>query len=340
MEYDIAQTEGPNASPLRRISALACAGVLALGIGACGGDDGEDSGGSGGGAAGSGAIKHDAANTGKPVITIGSKDFTEEFILAEVYSQALQAAGFRVRTRLDVGAEQEALKAVERGDIDAYPEYTGTALTAFCGVEAEDVPKSETTAFSEARTCLARRQITALPTTPFTNSNGFAITKEEQEQLGGITKLSQLAGKASGLTLSGGDECRERDDCLKGLRETYGLRFKRFLEVPLSRRHEVLRSGQSDVGLVFTTDGQIKADSLVLLEDDRDMLPPYNVSLLVRDEALAAAGPGFERTVQLVQQGLTTEVMQELNSRVDLDDERPAEVARQYLVEAGYIADE
>ncbi len=99
----------------------------------------------------------------------------------------------------------------------------------------------------------------------------------------------------------------------------------------------MLTGGQSDVGLVFTTDGQIKADNLVLLEDDKQLFPPYNVSLVARDAALREAGGDFERVVALVQEGLTTEVMQELNSRVDLDKEKPADVARQYLTEAGYL---
>lgn len=321
------------------IAALASA-VLALGLVACGDDDNDAGSASTGPATTqveSKAIQSNEENASKPALTIGSKNFTEAFIVGEIYAQALQAAGYKVRKQLNLGSEQIALRSLKSGRVDAYPEYTGTALTSFCDVKPADVPRSETTAYEDTRACLSEDGLTALPPTPFTNSNGFAVTQETAQELGGITKLSELSGKAGELTISGGPECRQRQDCLLGLEETYGLKFRKFLSIDLAQRHEVLKDGESDVGLVFTTDGQIKADNLVLLEDDKDLFPPYNVSLVTRTEALSQAGPDFERVITLVQEGLTTEVMQELNSRVDLDKEKPAEVARQYLVEAGYL---
>jgi glycine betaine/choline ABC-type transport system substrate-binding protein len=99
----------------------------------------------------------------------------------------------------------------------------------------------------------------------------------------------------------------------------------------------VLKNGQADVSLVFTTDGQIKADNLVLLKDDKSLFPPYNASLIAKTSVVSSAGPDLQKTVDAVTSGLTTEVMQELNSRVDLDKETPAKVASEYLKEAGYI---
>ncbi|HYF25824.1 MAG TPA: glycine betaine ABC transporter substrate-binding protein [Baekduia sp.] len=322
---------------MRRMTTALLTAALAFGLVACGDDD-EPSAGTGA-AQGGNVLERDDANASKPEITIGSKNFTEQFILGEIYAQALQEAGYKVRKQLNLGSEQIALKALKSGRVDAYPEYTGTALTSFCDVKPVDVPKSEQTAYQDTKRCLARQGITALPATPFTNSNGFAVTQETAEELGGITKLSELQGKSRDLTLSGGPECRQREDCLLGLQDVYDLRFKRFLSIDLAQRHEVLKDGRSDVGLVFTTDGQIKADNLVLLDDDRSIFPPYNVSLVTRDETLQQAGGSFRQVIALVQRGLTTEVMQELNSRVDLDKEQPADVARQYLTEAGYLAD-
>jgi glycine betaine/choline ABC-type transport system substrate-binding protein len=163
------------------------------------------------------------------------------------------------------------------------------------------------------------------------------MTQAGAERAGGVTKLSDLADKASSLTLAGPPECRQREDCKLGLEKVYGLKFAKFIPVDLAKRHEVLKNGQADVSLVFTTDGQIKADNLVLLEDDKSLFPPYNVSLIVRDSVLEASGPDFQRVVESVQEGLTTPVMQELNSRVDLDKETPANVAAAYLKESGYI---
>ena len=99
----------------------------------------------------------------------------------------------------------------------------------------------------------------------------------------------------------------------------------------------MLTSGKADVSIVFSTDGQIAADDLLVLEDDRKLFPPYNVTLVLRDEAAEAAGPDLPKIVAQVQQDLSTKVMQELNSRVDLDKEKPAAVAREYLRQFGYV---
>ena len=121
-----------------------------------------------------------------------------------------------------------------------------------------------------------------------------------------------------------------------GLQKTYGLRFGRYLVTPLEKRHAVLTDGRADVSIVFSTDGQIAADDLLVLEDDRKLFPPYNVSLVVNDKAAQRAGADLPKIVSQVQQDLSTKVMQELNSRVDLDKEKPAAVAREYLQQFGY----
>jgi glycine betaine/choline ABC-type transport system substrate-binding protein/ABC-type proline/glycine betaine transport system permease subunit len=275
-----------------------------------------------------------AAST--PVITVGSKNFTEEFILGNIYSQALQAAGFKTKTQLNLGSEVIAYKALRAGKIDAYPEYTGTMLTSFYKVDATKVPKDPQAAYEQAKTDAAKDKVAALPQTPFTDSNGFAMTQANADKLG-VKNLSDLSGKSAQLTLAGPPECRQRADCKLGLEQVYGLKFKKFIPIDLAKRHEVLTNGQADVSLVFTTDGQIKADKLALLGDDKKLFPPYNVSFLVRDATLAAH-PGMDKVIEQVQAGLTTPVMQELNSRVDLDKQKPADVATEYLKESGYIA--
>jgi glycine betaine/choline ABC-type transport system substrate-binding protein/ABC-type proline/glycine betaine transport system permease subunit len=318
--------------------------ALALGLAACGSSN-KNSGSSSTGAAsttqataaGSKVIKKDTANATKPVITIGSKNFTEEFVLGEIYAQALQAAGYKVKKQLNLGSEQIALKALKAGRVDAYPEYTGTILTSFCKVKDKAVPHDAGQAYGQAKACMAKDGITALAPTPFTDSNGFAVTQATATKLGNITKLSDLKGKSGKLTISGPPECQQRVDCLLGLEQVYGLKFKKFLSIDLAKRHEVIKSGQTDVGEVFTTDGQIKADNLVLLQDDMQLFPPYNASLLAKSSVAGAAGPDFQKVVDDVTSGLTLQVMQELNSRVDLDKETPAKVAGEYLQEAGYL---
>jgi glycine betaine/choline ABC-type transport system substrate-binding protein/ABC-type proline/glycine betaine transport system permease subunit len=340
-------------TPMRRYRQMRSRSVLALlalvltfGLAACGSsNDNKSNTSSSGGtktaapAASSGGklIQANAANGSTPTITVGSKNFTEAFVLGEVYAQALQAAGYKVKKQLNLGSEQIALKALKSGRVDAYPEYTGTVLTSFCKVKDTAVPHDPAAAYDQAKTCMTKEGIDALPQTPFTDSNGFAVTQATAKKLGNITKLSQLAPKASTLSISGGPECAQRPDCLLGLEKVYGLKFKKFVSIDLAKRHEVIKNGQSDVGLVFTTDGQIKADNLVLLQDDKQLFPPYNATLLTRSSTASKAGPDYAKVIESVQQGLTTPVMQELNSRVDLDKETPAKAASQYLREAGYV---
>jgi glycine betaine/choline ABC-type transport system substrate-binding protein/ABC-type proline/glycine betaine transport system permease subunit len=320
--------------------------ALAFGLAACGSDDNNSGSSSSTStaavttatpAADSKVITADTANAAKPTITIGSKNFAEQFILGQIYAQALKAAGYKIKTQLNLGSEQIALKALKADRVDAYPEYTGTILTSFCKVKDVDVPHDTVDAYQQSKACMAKDSITALDATPFTDSNGFAVTQATAKKLGNITKLSQLAGKASTLTVSGPPECQQRTDCLLGLESVYGLKFKKFLSVDVAKLHEVIKNGQTDVGEVFTTDGENKADNLVLLEDDKQLFPPYNATLLVKSSVADAAGPDFAKTVNLVTGGLTLQVMQELNSRVTLDKETPAKVASEYLHEAGYL---
>ena len=290
---------------------------------------------SGTSSAGANSITANTANNAKTV-TIGSKNFTEEFILGQIYAQALKAAGYNVKTQLNLGSEQIALRALKKGQIDAYPEYTGTALTSFFKRKATQVPHDEQKAYQEAKAEFAKSQLDALPPTPFTDSNGVGMLKAKAAKLG-ITNISDLKSKAPSLVFSGTPECPQRPDCLLGLKQVYGLKFKKVIPVDPSLRHEVLDKGQADVSIVFTTDGQIAQGKELLLKDDKHLFPPYNVTLVFRKPALDKLGPDATKVVALVQKGLTTDAMQELNSRVDIDKQTPAAVAKEYLKESGYI---
>jgi glycine betaine/choline ABC-type transport system substrate-binding protein len=285
--------------------------------------------------ASAGTIQSNPANKSKTV-TIGSKNFTEEFILGQIYAQALEAAGYTVKTQLNLGSEQIAFRAVKSGQVDAYPEYTGTALTSFFGMKATAVPHDEQKAYELAKTGFAKSKLTALPPTPFTDSNGVGMLKSKAQQQG-VTKISDLTGKASKLTLYGTPECPQRPDCYLGLKQVYGLKFKKFVPVDPSLRHTVLDKGQADVSIVFTTDGQLAQGKELLLQDDKHLFPPYNATLVFRNATLAKLGPDAQKTIELVQKGLTTQAMQELNSRVDIDKQTPAKVAKDYLTESGYL---
>jgi osmoprotectant transport system substrate-binding protein len=282
-----------------------------------------------------GKIQRNADNA-KIQLTIGSKNFTEQKVLGEIYAQGFAAAGYTVSKDLNLGDEKTALAAVKSDQISAYPEYTGTALLSFFGKQADQLPKDPQAAYEEAKQGFEGEGLTAFPPTPFTSSNEVAVTAETAEKLG-LKNISDLEGKSEDLTLYGSPECRQRLDCLLGLQQVYGLKFKKFVPVDIARRHEVLTSGRADVSIVFTTDPQINREKEVLLEDDKGMFPPYNSTLVMKQETADEAGPDLAKTIDLLQEQLTDENMQELNARVDLDKKDPAEVAKEYLTETGLI---
>src|SRR3954470_9092402 len=226
---------------MKRLSLLALL-IAALVVAACGSDDDSSSSTSSSGTSSSSAssttIESNPANQGKKV-TIGSKNFTEEFILGQIYAQALKAAGYNVKTQLNLGSEQIALRALKSGQVDAYPEYTGTALTSFFKMKATDVPHDDQKAYALARANFAKEGLTALAPTPFTDSNGVGMLKSKADQLG-ISTISDLKSKAPQLTFSGTPECPQRPDCLLGLKDTYGLKFKKVIPVDPALRHTVL----------------------------------------------------------------------------------------------------
>jgi osmoprotectant transport system substrate-binding protein len=313
-------------STLLALVVLVAAGALA----ACGSDNKSDTSGGGGN-----AIVNNSKNA-SVALTVGSKNFTEQKVLGEIYAQGLAAAGYKIKKQLNLGDEKVALKALKGKQIDAYPEYTGTALLSFFGVTADKLPHDPGQAYTQVKGDFAKQQITALPPTPFTSSNEVAVLKKTADKyhLVNISDLKPVAGK---LTLYGSPECRTRLDCLAGLQKVYGLKFKKFVPVAIDLRHEVLTKGQADVSIVFTTDPQIKRNNEVLLKDDKNMFPPYNSTFLIRNDAASKAGPDLPKVIAQVNKGLTAPVMQELNARVDLDKQTPQAVAGEYLKETGLV---
>jgi osmoprotectant transport system substrate-binding protein len=315
----------------RPLLALLAALVLALGTAACGtgGESDEE------GETRANLIEENPANNGVE-ITVGSKNFTEQFILGEIYAQALEAAGYTVKKQLNLGDEFIALQALEDGQIDAYPEYTSTALTSFFEFAPEDIHDPRQ-AFEESRHDFEQLGLVAYPPTPFSSANAVGLLTETADELG-VSRISDLEGKSQDMRLYGSPECRQRIDCLVGLERNYGLEFKSFTPVKIGLRYVVLDRGDADLSILFTTDAQLFfSDEYVILDDDRGLLPAGNVLFVARQQTADEAGPDFGDTVEGVQENLTLEVMQELNARVDIDRESPAAAAERYLEEFGYI---
>ena len=323
---------------VRVLLAALAALALTLGIAACGGS-GESTGGEaseeGGGSAT--AIQSNPEN-GKVTLTIGSKNFPEQEILGEIYAQALTAAGYKVKSALNLGSETVALKAVKTGQISGYPEYASTALTSFFGLEPEEVPSDATGAWERANEEFEKEGLTAFEPTPFASANAVGTTTATARKYG-LKTVSDLEGVSEKLSLYGSPECRQRIDCLAGLEKLYGLKFKSFTPVDIGLRYTVLEKGQADLSILFTTDPQLSAekDKFVILEDDKHVFPAGNVIFVTPKRVAEEAGPDYEKTILQVQEGLKLKVVQELDARVELEKETPKAAARAYLESAGYV---
>jgi glycine betaine/choline ABC-type transport system substrate-binding protein len=306
--------------------------ALSLGAASCGGGGGSST------VVGArdNLIRSNPAN-GKTTITVGSKNFGEEFVLAEIYAQALKAAGYDVKTRLNLGSEKAALKAIRDGRISGYPEYTSTALGSFFHVPSSNIPSNATRAYKMAAAYFARDGIVAFPPTPFADSNAVGALTTTARKLG-LRDISDLTGKSKGLVLAGSPECRERMDCLAGLEQSYGLTFKQFRPVAIGRRYSVLDNGGAGLSILFTSDAQLASvTKYTILGDDKRLIPPGNVIFIASKQVVDRAGPDLGTTIAKVQGNLTLPVIQELNHRVDIGKQSPAAVARQYLTSLGYL---
>lgn len=323
---------------LRGLLALIAAGAMIAFFAGCGDSDDETTTeGADSGDASAALITDNPDNNGV-ALTIGSKNFTEQLILGEIYSQGLAAAGYDVSTDLNLGSEQVALRALESGEVSGYPEYTSTALTSFFDYAPEDVPGDANDAYEQSKQDFADDGLVAYPPTPFSSANAVGLLTSTAEELG-VESISDLEGKSQDLTLSGSPECRQRIDCLVGLEQNYGLEFQKFTPIDIGLRYEVLDNNDADLSILFTTDAQlfVNADEYTILEDDQGVLPAGNVMFVASQQAADEAGEDFGSTIEAVQENLTLEVMQELNARVDIDKESAKQVATDYLTEFGYI---
>lgn len=287
----------------------------------------------------SAAVAGDAAADGDAssdvTLRVGSKNFTEQFILGEMYALLLEEAGFNVDRRLNLGATPVAQEGLLNGEIDLYPEYTSTGLLTVLGMdpinnaqEVYDMVKAEYE---------SQFELTWLDAAPFNNTQALAMPRDRAEELG-ITTISDLAEQAGDLTLVGPPEFSEREDGVPGLEATYGLEFGDFLAVDPGLRYQAVASGDADVTVAFTTDGEIAANNLVVIEDDMSLWPPYQVAPVVRMDVLDA-NPALADALNSVAPLLTDEIMQGLNNQVSGEGQEPADVARAFLVEQGLIGE-
>jgi len=268
-------------------------------------------------------------------VSVGSKNFTEAFIVGEIYAQTLEAAGFEVERKLNLGATDIAHAALLAGDLDLYPEYTSTGLLT---VLKEPAMTDEDAIYEAvAEGYLEQFDLVWLRPAPFNNPQALATTPEVAEAHGLVT-YSDLAAAAPDLVLGAPPEFLEREDGLPGLQAAYdGFEFKEVRQLDAGLRYPALENGDVDVVVAFGTDGQISGFGLTLLEDDKKLYPPYQVAPVVR-QAVLDLHPEIATALDAVSPLLTTQRMQAMNWAVDGPDKRePADVARDFLIDQGIV---
>jgi osmoprotectant transport system substrate-binding protein len=246
---------------------------------------------------------------------VGSFDFAESRLLAEVYSQALERNGFTVRRAFGLGPREIVAPALAQGLVELVPEYAGTALRFFSLGDATPSADPDTT-HEALRRALETIPVTALAGAPAQNANTFVVTADTAEELG-LRRLSDLSEVAPTLTFGGPPECPTRPLCLRGLEEVYGLRFGAILALDPDGHAaaEALDDGAADVALLFTTDPEIAPGRFVELVDDRRLQPAESITPLVRDEVIRQWGDAVVGPIDDVSRRLTTDGLRALNAR-------------------------
>jgi osmoprotectant transport system substrate-binding protein len=277
------------------------------------------------GCGGGGSAKKAAAPP--PVITLGTKNFTEQYILGELYRQTLEKNGFRVSLKSDIGSSEIIDKALTAGSLDMYPEYTGVLLSEIAGDRRR--ARNPAAAYQRAKTFEEKRGFTLLGMTPFTDSNALAVTPAYASKHGlkSITDLKKVAGTRLGAL----PEFQTRFEGSVGLQSVYGLIDFRFVPLQFASRYSSLDEGKVDVLAVFTTEGQLSAGRYRVLDDPQRLFAFQNLAPVIRHDLVRKYGERLTAPLDALSARLTTDAMRAMNAAVDLKGEKPAAVAARFL---------
>jgi glycine betaine/choline ABC-type transport system substrate-binding protein len=262
----------------------------------------------------------------RDTVRVGSKNFTEQVVLGEIAAQALEAAGLQVERKLDLGGTFVCHQALVAGELDLYPEYTGTAFTAI--LKQKPVSDPEAVRRAVAREYADRWKLSWSPPLGFENTFALVMRADDARRLG-IAKISDLAAHPE-LRPGFGYEFFERADGYPGLAAAYGLAFRaRPKEMDLGLLYAALEQNQVDVVAGNSTDGLIAAMGLAVLEDDRRYFPPYEAAFVARRTLFG--DPRARPTLDGLGGAISVEAMRKMNAAVDRDGRHPRDVAREFL---------
>jgi osmoprotectant transport system substrate-binding protein len=282
---------------------IALSAIMAVSLAACGGSKGGDT------------------------IVIGSKDFTENEIVAEIYALALEDAGYTVERKMDISSSV-IHTSITSDEIDLYPEYTGTGLISVLQMGA--LTDSQEVYDTVKEEYDKQFDITWLDYAEANDGQGIFVSKEASDKYG-IKTISDLQANASEIRFASQGEFDEREDGIPGLEKVYGpFNWKSTKVYDNGLKYEVVESGEADASPAYTTEGRlVETDKFVLLEDDKHVWPPYNIAPIIRNSVLEE-NPEIAEILNAISATLDTETITKLNARVDIDKEEYADVARDY----------
>ncbi len=270
----------------------------------------------------------------KAKVVIGSKNFTEELLVGEMYALMLEHAGIPVGRQLNLGETDIAQAALVKGDIGLYPEYTGTGLLV---VLKKDVMSDEKAVYDTVKKEYESQfKLTWLDEAPMNDTQALATTKAVADKYG-LKTLSDVSAKAPQLRLATIPAFQDRPDGIKGLQRVYGgFAFKSMDIFDIGLKYKALLDGKADVAVAFSTDGAIAGDGLQILQDDKGLWPPYHLAPVVRDDVLAA-NPKIADVLNSLAPKLTSDAVAALNWEVDGKKRDYQDVAKEFLTQQGML---
>ena len=263
-------------------------------------------------------------------VRVASKNFGESIVTGEIYAAALERANIRVERHMNLGSTQIATEALRRGDVDLYPEYTGTGL-----IDVLHMPPMRDARALFDRVASAykmRYDLVWLKPSPANDSQGLCVTQAVAAKYN-VRTLSQCSAAAAKLRFASIPEFVTRADALPGLQRFYGgFHFKDVKTFEIGLQYDALERGDADVATAFTTDSQLDTDKLVLLADDRHFWPAYNIAPVVRGAALREH-PQVAAVLNAISPHLTDAAVRNFNYQFNVKKADPAQIAKDFLAE-------
>lgn len=261
-----------------------------------------------------------------PTVTIGTKNFTEQYILGQLYKQALEAKGFKVVYKENIGSSELIDTALKSGKINFYPEYTGVIVADLAKLTA---PKSAAAAYAAAKQFEEGRGNTLLDKTPFFDSDSFGMLTSTAKKLG-VKTISDMK-KVKSFSYGAFPECKTRITCLLGLKQIYGLTQATFVPLSGISVYTALDQKKITAGDVFSTDPQLAGSKYTVLTDTKHIFGFQNVAPVLSKKLAAAGGPKLASTVNAVSAKLSLKAMIAMNKAVAIDKKSPEDVASAFL---------